>query len=159
GEILLDGSLITDFRTGAMTGLAAAVLAPDAATVGIVGAGVQARTQALALLHALPGLEELRISSRREPVRTELIRGLESEAARTASSGVRIVGAASAELACRDADVVVAATTSREPVIDDDWIGDAALVCGVGAHDPGAAELDARTVARAGVVVVDTARG
>lgn len=159
GEVLLDGELITDLRTGAMTGLAAAVLAPrGAATVGIVGAGIQARTQALALAHALPQLAEVRISSRDPRRREAFVDALRADLA-AAGSNAAVVSVDSPERACRGADVIVAATTASTPVIDDAWVGDETLVCGVGSHDPRSAELSPETVARAGVVVVDTAQG
>lgn len=54
---------------------------------------------------------------------------------------------------------MVAATTSSTPVVADAWIGDGALVCGVGSHDRQSTELEPATVARAEVVAVDTLRG
>lgn len=159
GEVLVDGEVITDLRTGAMTGLAAQQLAdPESSIVALVGAGIQARTQALALTHAFPGISEIRVSSRREVPREAFVRNLAAELA-AAGSNASVVSARSAELACRGADILVAATTSTSPVIDDDWVGDTALVCSVGSHDRSSAELESDTVARASVVVVDTRQG
>ncbi|TDE14367.1 ornithine cyclodeaminase family protein [Jiangella asiatica] len=159
GEVLLNGELITDLRTGAMTGLAARQLAREGATVlTIVGAGIQARTQALAVVHALPGVGEIRVTSRRDGPREAFVDDLRRE---LSGSGREVVvrSTRSAEEACEGADVMVAATTARSPVIDDRWVADDTLVCGVGSHDPGAAEIAPDTVARAGVVVVDTKPG
>lgn len=159
GEVLLDGSVITDLRTGAMTGLAARWLAPEGASVvTILGAGIQARAQALALAHALPGLTEIRISSRRAEAREGFVARLTAELA-TGHPGVRVVSCGDAEGACRGSQVIVAATTSRTPVVWDGWVEGDALVCGVGSHDPGAAEIDPAIVRRASSVVVDTKRG
>lgn len=159
GEVLLDGSVITDLRTGAMTGLAARVLAPrDAGIASIVGAGIQARTQAIALAHALPGLTEIRISSRRADAREAFVERLATELAEEYPT-ISVVSTSDAESACRGSDVVVAATTSRQPVIDDGWLGPDALVCSVGSHDPEAAELELETVRSAAAVAVDTRRG
>jgi ornithine cyclodeaminase/alanine dehydrogenase-like protein (mu-crystallin family) len=159
GEVLLDGELITDLRTGAMTGLAARQLAPrDASIVAVLGAGIQARAQVLALIHAIPTIDEVRISSRNEQRRDAFVAALASEVALAGSSAaVRSVD--SAEDACRGAHIIVAATTAREPVIDDAWVSDTALVCGVGSHDRASAEIARDTVARCGVVVVDTKPG
>jgi ornithine cyclodeaminase/alanine dehydrogenase-like protein (mu-crystallin family) len=159
GEVLLDGELITDLRTGAMTGLAARQLAPrDASIVSIAGAGIQARTQALALIHAIPTVAEVRITSRNRNRRDAFVAALESEI-RGSGSHVSVRPVDSPEEASRGADILVAATTAHSPVIDDSWVKETALVCGVGSHDRRSAEIDRDTVARSGVVVVDTKPG
>lgn len=156
-ETLLDGSVITDMRTGAMTALAASRLAPASArTAAIIGTGIQARTQILALAHVLPGLSTIRVTSRSEQRRESFAESMRHEL--TAPSP-RVLAVADAEAACTGADVVVAATTSTEPVVLDEWIGDDVLVCGVGSHSRDAAELDPRLMARATIVAVDTISG
>ncbi|MBD7919974.1 ornithine cyclodeaminase family protein [Cellulomonas sp. Sa3CUA2] len=156
-EVLMDGSVITDLRTGAMTGIAATHLAPAGTTVAtVIGAGRQARTQALALAVALPGLTTLRLTSRTAARRDALVATLARE---LAPHGVEVVGVDDTAVACRGADVVVAATTSSSPVVHREWLGADVLVCGVGSHAPDAAELDAPTVAAAAVVAVDTRAG
>lgn len=159
GEVLLDGELITDLRTGAMTGLAAQHLAPqNASIVSIIGAGIQARTQALALIHAIPTIAEIRISSRNQDRRDAFATALAAEIRSNGSSAVvRSLG--DPEAACRGAEILVAATTARSAVIDDSWVADTALVCGVGSHDRESAEIARDTVARSSVVVVDTKPG
>ena len=156
-EILLDGEVITDLRTGALTGVAAVRLADPAATeVGLVGAGTQARTQILALVEAMPNVRRIRVFARNRHRLAAFVEAMRSEVDRTE---LAIDSVHSAEEACMGADVLVAATTSSEVVIHDAWVKDGALVCGVGSHDPASSELDPATVARAEVVVVDTARG
>jgi ornithine cyclodeaminase/alanine dehydrogenase-like protein (mu-crystallin family) len=161
GEVLLDGSVITDLRTGAMTGLAAERLAPPGAEVaGIVGTGIQARTQAIALVHALPDLRTIRVTSRHEGRRRHFAAALQAElVALYPGRVVHVEPAATAEETCVGAGVVVAATTSTTPVVRDEWIQGDVLVCGVGSHAPDAAELEEALVSRAGTVVVDTRRG
>ena len=53
-------------------------------------------------------------------------------------------------------DVVVTATSSKDPVLRGDWLSDGALVCAIGANDPRARELDAQVIARATVVCCDS---
>ena len=61
----MDGTLISAMRTGAVTALGLKYLAPrDSRKMGIVGAGVQARTQILALMNELPQLNEIAVFSR-----------------------------------------------------------------------------------------------
>lgn len=160
-EVLMDGSVITDLRTGAMTGLAAEALAPaGATTVALIGTGIQARTQALALVHALPGIETIRVTSRNAARRERFAQELGAEIAHAhAGPAPRVVAMDDGESAVRGAAVVVAATTSSSPVIDDGWLDAEALVCGVGSHDKQSAEIAPATVARASVVVVDTCGG
>lgn len=156
-EILMDGEVITDLRTGALTGVAARYLAkPDSRELGVVGAGVQARTQILALVEALPSLRQVRVFARNEDRLARFVGSMRHE---LAGSTVSIDAADTAEAASVGADVLVAATTSATPVIEDDWVASGAMVCGVGSHDLTASELEMATVRRAGVVAVDTGTG
>jgi ornithine cyclodeaminase/alanine dehydrogenase-like protein (mu-crystallin family) len=160
-ECLMDAGAVTDLRTGAMTGLAAERLAPAGASrVGMVGTGIQARTQAMALVHALPGLAELAVTSRDPDRRARFAADLEAEL-RALHPGreLRVRAVPDARTAVEGADVVVAATTSGTPVVDDAWVTGDVLVCGVGSHDRRSAELPPELVARADTVVVDTLRG
>lgn len=155
-EVLLDGEIITDLRTGALTGVAAAYLAPAARQAAVIGAGAQARTQVLALAEALPSLRQVRVFARTASRLESFAQAMASELGGT---DVSVEAVSSARSAVAGADVVVAATTSPTPVIADAWIKPGALVCGVGSHDPASSELEAATVARAELVVVDTKRG
>ncbi|MER7006932.1 ornithine cyclodeaminase family protein [Dactylosporangium sp. NPDC000555] len=160
-EVVLDGGVITDLRTGAMTGLAAAELAPEGTRmIAVIGAGIQARTQILALVHALDSVTEVRVCARRHGPLAEFVEAMRAELATAYPQRmISVVAAADPAAACQGAGVVVAATTSATPVIDDGWLDPDVLVCGVGSHSPDTAELDPATVARAGLVVVDTYGG
>ena len=61
--------------------------------------------------------------------------------------------AADAQDAVRGADVVVLATSSTVPVIQNDWVAPGALVISLGAHEPGMREMDPALTARARVIV------
>jgi ornithine cyclodeaminase len=153
-QALLEGSYLTDVRTGALTGVACQILAdPETHRLGLIGAGRQAGTQLDAVLATLP-VQAVRVWSRRPAALVEFV-----TAATRRHSGVRIEAATNAEAAVSDAQVVVCATTSGEPVFEDRWLADGALVCGIGSRTPEAAELDPRTVERAEMVVVDSRRG
>jgi ornithine cyclodeaminase len=149
-QALLDATYLTDARTGALTGVAAELLArPESRLMGLIGAGQQARTQIDAVLAVLP-IEEVRIWSR-TPERVE--RMVESASAK--HPGVRIRAAASGEEAAAGADVVVCATTARDPVVRDAWLEPGMFLSSVGATMPDHAEFEPATVARADKVVVD----
>lgn len=154
-EVLLDGSCITDRRTAAMTALMALAYAPPQARVlTVIGAGLQARSSIEALLDALPALEQVRVVSRRASSAQALVDELEP-----ADGTRRWTPFSDVSEAVAGADVIVAATTSSTPVVPDDAVAPGALVCGVGSHDVGSAEIEPATVARAAVRVVDTLAG
>jgi len=161
GEVVLDGGHITDLRTGAMTGLAAERLAPEGVTdVGVVGTGIQARTQILALVHVLRNVRTVKVTSR-DPERRRMFRdAIASELASAyRDRTIDVIAVGSAQDACHGSGVVVAATTSSSPVVRAGWLEPHVLVCGVGSHSPGDAEIEQSVVAGARRVVVDTLAG
>src|SRR6202022_5063335 len=86
---------------------------------------------------------------RAPPRRTAFARDRES------ALGVRTRAAKSAEAAVRGADIVVAMTTSAEPVLEADWVEPHALVIAAGSNFPHKAEIPGELVERARTVVVD----
>jgi ornithine cyclodeaminase/alanine dehydrogenase-like protein (mu-crystallin family) len=131
---ILDASAVTSVRTAAVSAVATRVLArPDARVLAILGAGVQGRAH----LVALPAVREF------EEVR---VYAPSSEHARALADG-RATVAASAEEAVRGADVVVLATSSREPVVSRDWLAPGAHVNAIGASVATSRELDTETLA------------
>lgn len=146
---LCDGGTLTAIRTGAVAGLATDLLAsPDARVGAVLGAGGQAFTQAMAL-RSVRDLQEIRVFARdRERLARfvdKLRRALE----------VTVVAASSPAEAVAGADVVSAATSSSQPVLDGDTLSPGAHVNGVGSYRLDMRELDERTIARAARVVVD----
>jgi ornithine cyclodeaminase/alanine dehydrogenase len=146
GELVavLEADTLGQRRTGAASGVAARHLARSGATtLGVIGCGWQARSQVEAIRAALPAIGRV-VAFCRTPER------LAAFCAET--------GAEPAEEA-RDAasqDVVVTATTARDPVLRGDWLAEGALVCAIGANDPGARELDNVVLERAAFVCCDS---
>jgi len=141
---LLDGRLITEMRTAAVTAaFVDAVAAADVRSLAILGAGTQGRAHVEALAHVRT-FADLRIWNR-TCERAERL---------AADSGGR---ATSCEEAVRDADVVVVATASADPVIDGAWLKPGAKVASVGWRGADGAELDATTMAH--TVIVDSREG
>jgi ornithine cyclodeaminase/alanine dehydrogenase-like protein (mu-crystallin family) len=142
GQLLavMNASAITAIRTAAVSALATRLLArDDAHTLAIIGAGVQARTH----LEAIPlvrNIDDVRIVSRTA-----------AKAEALARTGVRVV--ASVEEAVRGADIVVTATSSREPVLKREWLADGVHINAVGSSIAVARELDTATVAAAALFV------
>ncbi len=137
---ILDGSAVTAIRTAAVTAVATRALArEDARVLGILGAGVQARTH----LDALVLVRQLQSARVYAPTEAHA-RALADE---RADGDIPVAVAASAEEAVRGADVVLVATSSREPVLRREWLAAGAHVNAVGASQPSAREIDVETVA------------
>ena len=143
----LAGTRITNARTGCIGGLAAAELAVDGpVTLGLLGAGTQARWQARAIA-AAADLDAVRVyspSDSREACAADLRdEGLPTEAVDSPADAVA------------GATVVVTATTSTEPVFSGADLEAGALVVAVGAYTAEMRELDATTFDRADRVFAD----
>src|SRR5205823_10995713 len=137
---------LTEIRTAAASAVATRALArPEAGDLAIVGAGVQARAH-VAARAAVRTLSRIRIASRRPAEAARL--------ARSVSAPVPVEAVASIEQAVRGADLIVVATSAREPVVHRAWIAPGAHINAVGACVPRARELDSATVA-AGALFVD----
>jgi len=138
---LLDASAVTEIRTAAVSGVATRLLArEDARELAILGSGVQARSHLEAMAKVRP-FARARVWSRTP----EHARAFAAEA----GAPFPVEVAATGEEAVRGADVVVTATSSREPVVRHEWLGLGAHVNAVGSSIPTARELDADTVAAA----------
>jgi ornithine cyclodeaminase/alanine dehydrogenase-like protein (mu-crystallin family) len=140
---ILNASAVTEIRTAAVSVIATELLArPDAATVAVIGAGVQARAHILALDHARR-LADIRIASRDSDRAAHLAASLH----RQATAPVR--ASPSVREAVTGADIVVTVTSSATPVLQRDWIAPGTHINAVGACVPHARELDSATVAAA----------
>jgi N-[(2S)-2-amino-2-carboxyethyl]-L-glutamate dehydrogenase len=126
---LMDGTLISAMRTGAVTALGVQHLAPKATRkVGLIGAGVQARTQILGLISALP-LEEIALYNRTRS-------HAESLAEETQERwGAPVTPVDSIGEACCDADIVLTVTTALEPLIAARYIKPGALTIQLSGHE------------------------
>lgn len=146
-EALLEGTALTAWRTGAASGAATDLLAAPAARVAaIVGAGGQARTQALAVAAVRP-VEEIRFWSPTPEHVDRLIERLGEEL------DCALRRAPSAAAALDGAEVVCTATTSPVPVLDDADLAAGTHVNAIGSFRADMRELPLETVARAGITV------
>src|SRR3712207_840792 len=139
--VTMDGRLITEVRTAAVSAVATQHLAsPEASVLAIIGSGVQAHSH-LEALGLVRNFREVRVWSPRRA------------AAFAKEHGVR--AASSAEEAVRGADVVVTATTSPTPVLSGGWLSPGAHINAVGAPRPDWRELDDEVLGRS-LVYVDS---
>jgi alanine dehydrogenase len=142
-DAIVEADLLGQRRTAAASAVAAKHLAgAGATTLGVVGCGRQAASHVAALRAALPSLERVLVHCRS----AERLRAFCAEHGCEAASAEEASGC----------DVVVTATTSREPVVRGAWLREGALVCAVGASEPDARELDDPVLARAAFVCCDS---
>jgi ornithine cyclodeaminase/alanine dehydrogenase-like protein (mu-crystallin family) len=138
----MDGRLITEMRTAAVSAAITRYLAPkESRVLALLGSGVQAHSHVEALSR-VRDFSEVRVWSR---------------TAHHAEWFARVHGAEavnSAEAAVRGADVVVTATSAREPILQGAWLKPGAHVNAVGSSRPDWRELDANAMAN--TVVVDS---
>ena len=143
------------FRTGAATGVVARLLArPDSRSLAILGAGGQAVTQALSVVTAMPGVRNVRVWNRTAAHAATFSDRLHAVGSSIASQ-LDVVPFDRPDLAVSGADIVVAITSARTPVLHGAWIADGTHVTGAGINRGNVAEIDAAAVGRADVVAVD----
>jgi ornithine cyclodeaminase/alanine dehydrogenase-like protein (mu-crystallin family) len=128
--VAMDGRLITEMRTAAVSAVATRRLArEDARVLAILGSGVQARSH-LEALRRVRSFEEIRVWSRTP-----------GNAQRLADD-FGLTALPTAEAAVRGADVVASVTATHDPLVRGAWLAPGSLVCAVGAVGPQKRELD-----------------
>ena len=149
GELLalMNASEITAIRTAAVSAVATRLLArEDAQQLAIIGAGVQARTHLVAL-DAVRSIKHVRVACRNIEHAQQLAREMQPK------FSFEIEAVRNNEEAVRDADLVVTATSSLEPVINKDWVSPGAHINAIGTHSPNSREIDSATMAAARIFV------
>jgi ornithine cyclodeaminase/alanine dehydrogenase-like protein (mu-crystallin family) len=142
---VMDGRLITEMRTAAVSAAATKLLAPpDAKVLAILGSGVQARSH----------VEALRLVREFDTIRVW------SPTPEHAKRFAQEIGATAmpVEAAVRDADVIVTVTSSKAPVLEGDWLKPGCHVNAIGACRPDWRELDDKAMQK-NVVFVDSREG
>lgn len=147
---MLEADHLGRLRTGAASGVATKYLArADAARVAVMGTGGQARTQ-LAAVAEVRKIAQARAFARDVERRRTFCQEMSRQL------GFSVDPAESAEAAVRDADIVITATTSSEPVVHGDWLHSGAHINAIGANMAKRRELDNVAIARADTIVVDS---
>ena len=151
GELLacLESGRLGQIRTGAASGLATRYMARcGASTAAVIGSGFQARTQLEAVCAARP-IEKARVFSRRQERREDFARRSSERL------GIDVQPVESAQECVEGADVVIAITSAREPVVLGDWLSPGAHVNAAGGNHWLRREIDEAAVLRSEVIVVD----
>jgi len=140
----MEANHLGQIRTGAASGYATDLLAnPKANTLGVIGSGFQARTQVQAIRAVRP-IKKVRVWSRNEEKRRKFAEDCEAEAVSTAEEAVQ------------GAQIVVTATNSANPVLEDRWIAPGTMINAMGANTANRRELPGELVSRAALVAVDS---
>lgn len=146
---IIEARRLSRLRTGAATGLATDLLAKRGRIkLAMIGAGDQARTQ-LAAVADVRELDTISVFSRNRDNLQAFCDHVSTE------MGLALRPAVSAADCVAQADVIITATDSETPVLQDDWLPENVHVNTVGANAANRMELDVTTFARAKIVVTD----
>lgn len=147
---LIQADYLGQMRTGAASGVATQYMArPDASEVGLFGSGKQARTQLQAICKVRK-VRRVQVYSRNSDSRNRFADEM-SECCQTEVKPVP-----RPEMAAEDKDIIITATTSREPVLNGHWIAEGTHLNVIGSNFMGKAEIDAVAVRRCDSIVVDS---
>ena len=147
---VIESNLLGQMRTGAASGIATKYMArANASRVGIFGTGFQARSQLVAVLAVRP-VETILAYGRNQARCEQFCREM------TETLGIRVMPASSPEQAAKEVDIVITATTSKEPVFKGEWLAAGTHINAVGSNHPRRREIDVETVSRSACVVVDS---
>jgi ornithine cyclodeaminase/alanine dehydrogenase-like protein (mu-crystallin family) len=144
------GTVLNQYRVGALGGLAVGALAaPGAGTLGLVGTGAQAFGQLWAI-RAVRRLTDVLVYGRDPERRAAFVDRVAAELDLPARA------ATSAREAVTGRDIVVLATSSGQPVIEAGWVAPGAAVTTLGPKQRGRAEFDPALADRAELIVTDS---
>ena len=150
---VLDGTYVTQLRTGAASGAAFDVLAKKDCRIGaLIGTGGQAPTQLEAMLAART-LQEVRVYDM-NPERTKVFAETMQEELKDYEA--RIIAAASSDEAIDEADLIITVTPSSKPVFDGTKVKAGATISCVGAYQHHMQEMDPAILPRASKIYFDS---
>lgn len=154
---MLDGTLITNMRTGAAGGVGVKYLArPDSEKVMVLGTGAQAMPLIKATLEVMPGIRKITVANVHTTGRAEAFAG---EVKQNIPAGITVDFAedmSSLERAVREADIILTATPSKEGLIKADWVRPGTHLSCIGSDMEGKQELELELTAGAKCFADDT---
>ncbi|MDN6626848.1 MAG: ornithine cyclodeaminase family protein [Pisciglobus halotolerans] len=155
-EAMMDGTYLTQLRTGAVQGAGTAILArKDAKIAALIGTGGQAISQLEAML-TVHNLDEVRIfdidKKRCQLFVREMTKLFEK-------FNTELIAVDTSEDAIRNADIITSVTTSKSATFSEKYVKDGAHINGVGAYTQEMHELPSDIIVRADKVIFDTTEG
>lgn len=149
----MNGTYITQLRTGAASGVAFKLLGRKDAKVGaLIGTGSQALAQLEAMLCARP-LEKVNIYSNK---REHVLSFCQTAKKELSNYNVHFHAASSSEEAVKDADLIITATSSTVPVFDAKYLKKGSTISCIGSYRPNMQELDANALVAASKIYFDS---
>jgi len=146
---IMGGTWITAMRTGAAAGVATKYLArKNSRKIGLVGAGVQASAQLIAVAH-VANLNEVRVYDKDEGTAESFAQKMQSQ-----YPSMKIVAAETAQEAVGDADIICTSTPSKQPALKSEWVKLGVHINAMGADAPGKQEIESLLL-EGGKIVVD----
>ena len=153
---IMGGTWITDLRTGVAGTIAAKYLAKEKPKIiGLIGAGAQANTQLMSLLHHYKNIQQVKIWSRSEKTQSNFLKFMKS----LHIEKPKLILVKRIEEAVQYSDIVVTTTPSTEPLILEKWISKGTHINCIGADAPGKQELDPNILIKSKIIVDDWNQG
>ena len=145
---IMDATYATSLRTAAAGAVAAKYLANKSSTiVGLIGCGVQAKTQ-LSALRSIFKISEVRVWGHKPSIQRNFI----TEMKKSAES---MVGARNIKECVHGCDIIVTTTPSRRPLVKLNWLKKGVHINAIGADAPGKQELDPNILKKSKVIIDD----
>jgi len=142
---IMDGTIISAMRTGAVTGIAAKYLARENSQIlGLIGAGVQNRTQLKAVLVTRPSIQKVYICDLYYEKSTIFANDMSKDC------GIEVIPVKTVEEASISSDIIITATTTNEPILQEKWVKKGTLYSNVSGY-----ECTYKTVRQSDKIVVD----
>lgn len=155
-EAMMDGTYLTQLRTGAVQGAATDILArKDAKIAALIGTGGQAISQLEAML-TVRSLDEVRIVDIDKERCEQFVKEMSEQ---FAHFNTKLIAVDNSEEAVKGADIITSVTTSRRATFSGEHVKNGAHVNGVGAYTPEMHELPSEIIVRADKVIFDTMEG
>lgn len=153
---VMDGGYLTALRTGAASGVATRYLArDDARTVAVIGTGVQARTQLLAVC-SVKKINRALVYDVNPEMALSYAKEMSASLKETIGMGVSVSAVSSSGEAVAAADIIVTATTSETPVFSGAYLKKGVHINGVGSFTPNMQEVGEDTVGLCQKIVADS---
>lgn len=159
GEIcsILDGSYLTQLRTGAVSGAATDLLAREDSNIfALIGTGGQAKSQLEAVLNVRE-IKEVRVYGRNKDKTEKFVKKMKAELGK--EFNFNIFAADTSNEAIENADIITCVTTSKKPVFDGKYVKKGAHINGVGSYTPEMQEIDPYVLINGDKIYVDTRDG
>lgn len=144
---VMDGTWITNIRTGAAAAVATKYLArEDSEILGLIGAGVQAAA-GLEAINEVMDVKEVKVSCR-------TCQSRENFAEKASKKyGIKVKAVDTIKEAVRGSDVLLTTTPSHEPVVKSKWVDNGTHINAMGADAPGKQELDSHVLQKAKIFI------